>query len=121
MTNPSEDPNSPATTPQLPTSEAAECEEGLRRVLAYICEKRYRRWIAAAIVFLCMFTAIQALFSVGSWLFFVASALASYFNSYGIFPEPVLLGLSLSVLTWLLPLIITTTVFIRLVKIYNTR
>lgn len=102
-------------------SDCAECEAGLRRVLAYICEKRYRRWIAAAVLFLAMFTAIQVPFSVGSWLFIVASTLASYLNLYGIFPEPVLLGLSLSVLTWLLPLIVTTVIFAWLVRIYNTR
>ena len=106
---------------EAPRSDCAECEAGLRCVLAYICKKRYRRWIAAAIVFLCMFTAIQAPFSVGSWLFFVASALASHFSSYDIFPEPVLLGLSFSVLAWLLPLIITTILFIWLVRIYKTR
>ena len=106
---------------EAPQSGCAECEAGLRRILAYICEKRYRRWIAAAILFLGLFTAIQVPFSVGSWFFFVASALASYFNLYGIFPDPALFGLSLSALTLLLPLIITTIIFIWLVRIYNTR
>ena len=106
---------------ESPRSDCAECETGLHRILAYICEKRYRRWIAAAIVFLCMFTAIQVPFSFGSWFYFVVPALASYFNLYGIFPEPVLLGLSLSILAWLLPLMITTIIFIWLVRIYNTR
>ncbi|MXY47482.1 MAG: hypothetical protein F4Y44_11005 [Chloroflexi bacterium] len=118
MTTPS---TYPDDNPQSPRHDAAECEEGLRRVLAYICEKRYRRWIAAAILFMSTFISIQAPFSVGSWLFFVASALASYFNLYSILPEPILLGLSLSVLTWLLPLIITIVIFVWLFRIYKAR
>ncbi len=56
MTTSSEDSNSPAANPQLPISEAAECEAGLRRVLTYICEKRYRRWSAFAGVFLLIYS-----------------------------------------------------------------
>lgn len=56
MTTSPTDSDSPATASQSPTRQAAECEAGLRRILAYICARRRRRLIAFAGVFLLIYS-----------------------------------------------------------------
>lgn len=55
MTTSPAEPDPPDTIPQSPTRQAAECEEGLRRVLAYICARRHRRLIVFTCVFLVIY------------------------------------------------------------------
>ena len=105
------------TTLQLPLSECAECEARLRHVLAYIIEKRHRRWAASAGVFLLIFSISGIPFS---YLFSFASdvlALADI-GPTDIF-SPVMLGLVLLTTTFLPPLFIALFIFSRLRKIYR--
>ena len=120
MTTSPTDPDSPATIPQSPTRKAAECEAGLRRVLAYICAKRYRRLFAGIVVFLLLFQAIGTLTSMP--LTFVIPLLPilvgeSLFET--IYGSPVILGLWTLVINLLVPLIITVIIFSRLRRIYR--
>ena len=105
------------TTLQLPLSECAECEARLRHVLAYICEKRHRRWTASAAVFLLILSISGIPFS---YLFSFANDVLSLANigPTDVF-SPATLGLVLLATTVLPPLIITFLIFSRLRKIYR--
>ncbi len=117
MTTSPADPESPATIPQSPTREAAQCEEGLRRVLAYICARRHRRLIAFAGIFLLIYAIVSIPLS------FLSSV------AYGIlFPviydEDIPIGvemyrLILSIMGIMPSLIITLLIFLRLRRTYS--
>ena len=116
MTTPPADSNSPDTNPRSPTIEAAKCEAGLRRVLAYICAQRHRRLIAFAAVFLLIYSLIRILVS------FVISVPFGLFIGFIISQDiPIsaeMLGL-LQSLTSLIPsLIVTSLIFMRLRRTY---
>lgn len=117
MTTSPTDPDSPATIPQSPTREAAQCEAGLRRVLAYICARRHRRLIAFAGIFLLIYAIVSIPLS------FLSSV------AYGIlFPviydEDIPIGvemyrLILSIMGIMPSLIITLLIFLRLRRTYS--
>ena len=114
----SPDPNSLEATPKQ--NECAECEASLRRVLAYICEKRYRRLFAGIVVFLLLFQAIGGLTSLP--LSFVVPLLPILFGESlfeTIYGSPATLGLWSFVVNLLVPLIITVIIFSRLRRIYR--
>ena len=120
MTTAPTDPDSPAAIPQSPTRKAAECEAGLRRVLAYICARRYRRLFAAAVVFLLLFQAISALTSIPlSFVIPLLPILGGESLIETIYGNPLILGLWTLGINLLLPLIITVLIFSRLRRIYR--
>ena len=106
------------TTLQTTLSECAECEARLRHVLAYIIEKRHRRWAASAGVFLLIFRISEIPFdSLFSLFAFDVLALANI-GPTDVF-SPTTLGLVLLTTTFLPPLFITIFIFSRLRKIYR--
>ena len=116
MTTPSADADSSATVPQSPTRQAVECEEGLRRVLAYICARRHRRLIAFAGVFLLIYSIVSIPLS-----FLSATAYGLLFPI--IYDENIPIGvemyrLILSLMRIMPSLIITLLIFLRLRKTY---
>lgn len=116
MTTPPTDRESPATIPQSPTREAAECEAGLRRVLAYICARRYRRLIAFAAIFLLIYAIVSIPLS-----FLSATAYGLLFPV--IYDEDIPIGvevyrLILSMMRIMPSLIITLLIFLQLRKTY---
>ena len=115
MNTPSASPDGNDLETNPTQSECAECEAGLRRVLAYICEKRYRRLFAGIVVFLLLFQAIGGLTSLP--LTFIVPLLPSLFETF--YGSPVILGLWGLVVNLLAPLIITVIIFSRLRRIYR--
>lgn len=96
---------------------AAECEAGLRRVLAYICAQRHRRLIAYGIAFLLLFSALQGLFSLALTLLF--SVLSVGGLNLGIFPRPIILGVTMYVIESLLPFAVTVLIFVKIARAYK--
>ena len=116
MTTSPAEPDSPATVPQSPTRQAAECEAGLRRVLAYICARRHRRLIAFAAIFLLIYAIVSIPLS-----FLSATAYGLLFPI--IYDEDIPIGveiyrLILSMMRIMPSLIITLLIFLRLRKTY---
>ena len=116
MTTPPADSNSPENIPRSPTIEAAQCEAGLRRVLAYICTRRHRRLIAFAALFLLIYSLTRILVT------FVTSVPFGLFIGFIVSQDiPIsleMLGL-LQSLTSLIPsLIVTSLIFMRLRRAY---
>ena len=105
------------TTLQTALSKCAECEARLRHVLAYITEKRRRRWTASAAVFLLIYYVSSIPFDSFYSLAFDVLALADI-GPTDIF-SPEMLGLVILTTTFLLPLVITLLIFSRLRKIYR--
>ena len=105
------------STTQSQQSECAECEARLRHVLAYITEKRRRRWTASAAVFLLIYYVSSIPFDSFYSLAFDVLALADI-GPTDIF-SPEMLGLVILTTTFLLPLVITLLIFSRLRKIYR--
>lgn len=99
------------TISQSLTREAAECEVGLRRILAYICAKNHRRWIAYGIVLLVIYTALAKLLS---WLITLLFTLG--IPAFNIFPTPVMLGIALQALDFV-PLLIALLLLLKLHRI----
>ena len=102
---------------QLHQSECAECEARLRHVLAYISEKRYRRWIASTAVFLLIY------YICGIPFDFLYSLVFDILELAGIGPNdifsPVTFGLVLLATTALPPIAITILIFSRLRRTYR--
>lgn len=102
---------------RLRSRECQECEARLRHVLAYIGEKRRRRWIAFTTVFLLIYYVCVIPFDFVYSLAFGALRLA------GIGPtdvfSPGTFGLVLLFATFLPPIIITLVIFSRLRRIYR--
>ena len=116
MTTPSEDSDSMDSALPSPTREAAECEAGLRRVLAYICARRHRRLIAFAGVFLLIYAIVSIPLS-----FLSATAYGLLFPF--IYDEDIPIGvevyrLILSMMRIMPSLIIALLIFLRLRKTY---
>ena len=105
------------TTLQMALSECAECEARLRHVLAYICEKRHRRWTASAAVFLLIYYVssipFDSLYSLASDVLELGGI-----GYNGVF-SPGMLALVILTTTFLPPLVITLLIFSRLRKIYR--
>ena len=105
------------SAPQSLQSECAECEARLRHVLAYIIEKRRRRWTASAAVFLLIYYVSSIPFdSLYSLAFDVLELGGIGYN--GVF-SPGMLVLVILTTTFLPPLVITLFIFSRLRKIYR--
>ena len=119
MTTPTADTDPPVANLQSPTREVAECEAGLRRVLAYICARRHRRLIAGAVVFLLLFRAIGFVVSIPLTFFVPLIPLGSESLFQTIYGEPVILGLWVFVTELLLPLVVTLIIFKKLRRIYR--
>lgn len=116
MTTSHTDSDSPSTIPQSPTREAAECEAGLRRVLAYICARRHRRLLAFTAVFLLIYAITRIPVS------FVASIAFGLFIGF-ILSEDISIGpemypLIQSLLSIIPSLVFTLLIFGRLRKTY---
>ncbi len=116
MTTPPADSDAPVAHTQTPSREAAECEAGLQRILAYICARRHRRLIAFAGVFLLIYTVVGFLISIVSP---AATGLILVNIHSRIAPvNPEIYPLVFS-LTRIAPsLLITLLIFMRLRKIY---
>ena len=104
-------------TQQPPPTEGAECEARLRHVLAYISEKRSRRWIAFTAVFLLIHHISGIPFGfLYSFTFDVLEVAGiGYIDIF----SPGIFGLTLLTTTFLPPLIITLFIFSRLRRIYR--
>ena len=99
---------------------AAECEAGLRRVLAYICAQRHRRLIAFTAVFLLLFSVVQMPVSIlVSILYPIVFAALGKFAPNDIFSSPTIFGLVSAMVNLILPLIITLLIFMQIRKIYR--
>ena len=105
------------SAPQSLQSECAECEARLRHVLAYIIEKRRRRWIASAAVFLLILSISGIPFSYLYSFTFDVLGLANI-GPNELF-SPATFGLVLLATTSIPPLTITLLIFSRLRKIYR--
>ena len=103
--------------PPSPLSECAECEARLRHVLAYISEKRRRRWTAYAATFLLIYYVCGIPFN------FLYSFLFDALELAGIGPtdvfSPDVFGLVLLATTFIPPVIITLVIFSRLRRVYR--
>ena len=109
--------NPVGSAPQSRQSESAECEARLRHVLAYICERRHRRWIASAAVFLLILSISGIPFSYLYSFTFDVLGLANI-GPNDLF-SPATSGLVLLATTSIPPLTITLLIFSRLRKIYR--
>ena len=98
-------------------AECSECEARLHHVLAFICEKRHRRWFAAAAFFLLIYQVSSIPFDTLNNLVFDALELAGFGPSdlFG----PGVLGLVLLTTTFLPPFIITLIICSRLRRAYR--
>ena len=123
MTTSPADSNSPENIPRSPTIEAAQCEAGLRRVLAYICAQRHRRLIAFTAVFLLLFSVVKipVTFLVSLFYPITFGALGGFdtFESNDAFPSATIFYLVQTTLSLVLPLIVTLLIFGQLRKIYR--
>lgn len=99
-------------------SECAECEAGLRRVLAYICEKRYRRLIAFAAVFLLIYSVVGIPLSILTSL--ASGILIGFIHSRNASIGADMFGLIIALTNFMPSLIVTILIFMRLRKIYKT-
>lgn len=116
MTTSAADSDPTVISPKSPTREAVECEEGLRRVLAYICARRHRRLIAFAGVFLLIYAIVSIPLS------FLSSTAYGLLFPF-IYDEGIPIGvemysLILSMMRIMPSLIITLLIFLRLRKTY---
>ncbi|MCY3544272.1 MAG: hypothetical protein OXH22_09550 [Chloroflexi bacterium] len=102
---------------RLRLSECQECEARLRHVLAYISEKRHRRWIASTAIILLIYYVCGIPFDFLYSLAFDALRLAGI-GPTDIF-SPGTFGLVLLFMTFLPPIIITLVIFSRLRRIYR--
>lgn len=117
MTTPPADSGAPDTVSQSPTRQAAECEAGLRRVLAYICARRHRRVIAGIVVFLLIYSAARIPVSLVAPTAFGLFVVSLSSGDSPISPE--LLSMMLSLATIIPSLAITLLIFTRLRHIYK--
>ena len=113
MTTPPADSDSPDTIPQSPTREADECEAGLRRVLAYLSEKRYRRWIVYVMIFSIIYAALATVFNYSFSILF-----APFFSLGKSFPSMAAV-IFYGYASRLVPLAITVLIFLKLRQIYK--
>ena len=117
MTRQPADSDSADTIPRSPSRQAAECEAGLRRVLAYICGRRYRRLIAFIAVFLLIYSAVRIPVSLVAPTAFGLFVVSLSSGDSPISPE--LLSMMLSLATIIPSLAITLLIFMRLRHIYK--
>ena len=114
----SDDQGSSSTSSQI---ELTEFEAGLRRVLAYLCERRYRRRIVFAIAFIVLYFAIETLFSTLFLLLVTLADAVGWFDFYDIFSSLTTINFVLSGIRLVPPIGIALLIFMRLSKIYRTR
>ena len=118
MSGTTDGPESTDSTRQLPPTEGAECEARLRHILAYISEKRHRRWTAFTALFLLIFHLAGIPFNI--LIEYILDALELAGLGVGdVFGSPDMFGLVLLVTTLLMPLIITLLIFSRLRRVYK--
>ena len=117
MTTPPADSDSADTSLRSPTVQAAECEAGLRRVLAYICARRYRRLIAFTGVFLLIHSVARIPVSLVSPL--LSGLVITYIHSKGIIIGPEMYTIFFSITQIIPSLAITLLIFMRLRQIYK--
>ena len=97
-------------------SERTEFEAGLRRILAYTGEKRHRRRIALAVVFVIIFTTIHYLYSIAyTSLIFLLNMTSFPWNEF--IPDLVTFSLITFAASLILPLTVSTIVFVMLIRI----
>ena len=94
-------------------------DTGLRRVLEYLCEKRYRRWIASAVLFLLVFSVLEfpSRFTVALLLSLVSAV--GWFDIDEVFTSFRMSLLAFHIIRLIPPLTITLLIFWRLRKIYR--
>ena len=102
-------------TAAIPEPPPSDFETGLRRIITYTGEKRYRRWIAYTAVFLVIYFALARLIS---WAISLLYGLG--ISSISIFSDSFTFGIALQALDFI-PLAITVLIFLKLRKIYRTR
>ena len=91
-------------------------EAGLLRILAYLSEKPYRRWIAYALIFSIIYAALATVLSYSFTFLFPP------FSSLGIsFPNMAAALVFYGYASRLVPLAITVLILLKLRKIYSTR
>ena len=112
MTTPTDCSDPTAAISEPPPSDF---EAGLRRIITYTGEKRYRRWIAYTAVFLVIYFTLAKLIS---WAIFLLFGLR--LSSISIFSHSFAFGIALQALDFI-PLAITVLIFLKLRKIYRTR
>ena len=117
MTTPPADSDSTDAFSRPPTREAAQCEAGLRRVLAYICARRHRRLITFIAVFLLIYSAVRIPVSLVAPTAF--GLLFVSLSSDDSPTSPELLSMMLSLATIIPSLVITLLIFTRLRHIYK--
>jgi len=103
---------------QSAQGEYKDCEARLRYVLAYIGEKRYRRWTASTAIFLLIFYISEIPFGFLYSFFALDVSRLTGIGPNDIF-SPVILGLVLLATTFIPPLTITLVIFSRLSRIYR--
>ena len=90
----------------------------MRHVLAYISEKRHRRWTAFTAVFLLIYDVSGIPFNI--LIEYILDALELAGLGVGdVFGSPDMFGLVLLVTTLLMPLIITLLILSRLRRVYK--
>ena len=119
MTTPSADSDSPDNIPRSPTREAVECEAGLRRVLAYICARRHRRWITFAMVFLVIYAVFDMLVGTVNIIIIVLPATLGWYDVPNLIEGHTSLSLVLFLARLPLPIALTIVIFVRMRRIYR--
>lgn len=114
MTTPSDHSDPTVANPRSPTREAVECEAGLRRVLAYICARRHRRWIAYVMIFSIIYAALATVLNYSFSLLF--PPFFSFGKSFLSMAALVFYGYA----SRLVPLAITVLIFLKLHRIYKS-
>ena len=113
------DSDSPDSCPNSPTRQAAECEAGLRRVLAYIGARRHRRWSAFALVFLVVYAIFEMIVSNLFSFLVVLPAAVGWYDLLEVIPNSRSLGVIFFLAKFPLPILLTLVVLMRMNKIYR--
>ena len=110
MTTPSDDSDSMDSNSESPQSDF---EAGFQRILAYLSEKRYRRWIAYVMVFVVIYSSFVTLFGyIGSFL------IPPLLSPDASFPSLAALKLWAYAMR-IIPLPITLLIFLKLRTVYR--
>ena len=112
MTTSSDGSDSKDSTCKTPHSDF---EAGFQRILAYLSEKRYRRWVAYVLIFAIIYAALATVLNYSFSLL-----LPPFFSSSKSFPSMAAL-VFYGYASRLVPLAITLLIFLKLHKIYKTR
>ena len=120
MTASTDNLDSEDSTSESTHSECTQREASLLRVLTYICEIRHRRRTALAVVFVIIFTTIHYIYSIAyTSLFFLLNLIS--FPLHEFISDLVTFSLITFAVSLILPLIISTVVFVWLIRIFRFR